>query len=88
MKTFSLQTTYRKGALIAAYVYLPRQAGDKSKRVEEPVEGLLVDYTDDGRPIGIEVRSPGIVSISDVERVLKGLGFTPTPEELAPLRAA
>jgi hypothetical protein len=88
MQTFSVQVTYRKGKLFAAYVYLPRQPGDRSKRVEEPVPGLLVDYTADGRPIGIELPSPSAVSVSDVERVLKGLGFSPTPEELAPLRAA
>ncbi len=88
MKTFSVQTTYRKGVLIAAYVYLPRRPGDKSKRVEEPVQGLLVDYTEDGRPMGIELPSPGSVSLSDVERVLRGLGFAPTAEELAPLQAA
>lgn len=88
MKTFSVQATYRKGKLFAAYVYLPRKPGDRSKRVEEPLPGLLVDYTADGRPIGIELPSPAAVSISDVERVLRELGFTPTPEELAPLRAA
>jgi uncharacterized protein YuzE len=89
MKALSLQVTYRKGKPIAAYLYLPRQPGDKADSTKEPVEGLLVDYAGDGRPIGIEIRSPGYVSIEQINQVLDDLGIGRIPaEELGPLRAA
>lgn len=89
MKTPSLQVTYRKGKPIAAYLYLPRRPGDKAKRTTEPVEGLLVDYAADGRPIGLEIRSPGYVTVEQVNDVLEQLGLDRiTAEELAPLQAA
>lgn len=89
MKTLSLQVTYRKGKPIAAYLYLPRRTGDKAKSTREPVEGLLVDYAADGRPIGLEIRSPGYVTVDQVNDVLDHLGLGRiAPEELAPLQAA
>lgn len=69
--------------------YLPCRAGDKAKSTGEPIEGLLVDYAADGRPIGIEIRSPGHVSVDQVNQVLGQIGMEPIqPEELAPLQAA
>ena len=89
MKTLELQVTYRKGRPIAAYLYLPRRAGDKAKSTKEPIEGLLVDYAADGRPIGIEIRSPGHVSVDQVNQILEQIGLEPIqPEELSPLQAA
>ncbi len=52
-----LEVTYRKGRPIAAYYYLPRQDGDRSTRTERVDGGLIVDYTADGRAIGIEITS-------------------------------
>lgn len=89
MKTPSLQVTYRKGKPIAAYLYLPRRSGDRAKRTTEPIEGLLVDYAADGRPIGLEIRSPGYVTVEQINDVLDQLGLGRIKaEELAPLQAA
>jgi hypothetical protein len=89
MRALSLQVTYRKGKPMAAYIYLPRQPGDKAKRTVEPTPGLLVDYAADGRPIGIEIRSPGHVAVEQIQQLLTDLGLSPISDtDLAPLQAA
>lgn len=89
MTTLSLQVTYRKGEPFAAYLYLPRNPGQKSARIEEVGPDLLIDYAADGTPIGIEIVSPGYVSVEEILGVFDRLGLgRPSPAELAPLRAA
>lgn len=89
MKKSYLEVTYRKGRPLAAYYYLPRQAADKSVRTERAEFGLLVDYAEDGRPIGIEITSPSLVDLSRLNLLLNRLGCEPaTREDLAPLAAA
>ena len=89
MNTFFLQVTYRHGEPFAAYIYLERSPGLKSARTEEVAPELLVDYAPDGSPIGIEIVSPGYVSLDDIYALFDKLGLTrPDPSELAPLKAA
>ena len=89
MKTISLQVTYRKGKPFAAYIYLSNQPGQKSVRTKTVTEDLLIDYAKDGTPLGIEIVSPGIVSIDEINRVFDDLGLGRLgPEELEPLKAA
>jgi hypothetical protein len=84
-----LEITYRKGRPLAAYLYLPRKAGDKSARAEPHGHGYLVDWTDDGRPIGIEMPSPSLVTLAGLNDVLAKLRLGPLdPEEVSPLVAA
>jgi hypothetical protein len=84
-----LEITFRRGKPLAAYLYLPRRADDRSARVEELAPGYLVDRAADGRPIGIELASPGRVTLEDLNRVLAALGLVPlTAEDAAPLVAA
>ncbi len=84
-----LEITYRNGKPLAAYLYLPRQEGDKSVRVEAHGRGYLVDWTDDGRPIGIEMPSPSQVTLNGLNDVLAQLQLAPlAPEEASPLLAA
>jgi uncharacterized protein YuzE len=52
-----LEITYRKGRPFAAYLYLPRQSADRSARTEQCEGGVLIDFTEDGRPIGLEITS-------------------------------
>ncbi|MEQ8766417.1 MAG: DUF2283 domain-containing protein [Planctomycetota bacterium] len=59
MKHTYLEVTFRKGKALAAYYYLPRDSKDRSVRTEAVGSGLLVDYSEDDRPIGIEITSPG-----------------------------
>ena len=89
MNAISLQVTYRKGRPFAAYIYLNRRPGDTSARTEQITEDLLVDYADDGRPLGIEIVTPEAVPTEEILRVFDKLGLGRPPEaELAPLRAA
>jgi hypothetical protein len=84
-----LEVTYRRGKPLAAYLYLPRRAGDTSARIEPHGPGYLVDRAEDGRPIGIELPSPSLVTVEGLNRVLDELGLEPvSPEELAPVGAA
>ncbi len=83
-----LEVTYRNGRPLAAYLYLPRQTGDRSVQVEQR-GSFLVDWTEDGRPIGIEMPSPSRVTLSDLNHVLGTHGLTPVAaEELSPPLAA
>jgi len=89
MKSSYLEVTFRRGRPLAAYLYLPRASGDKSDHVEQAGSGLLVDYTADGKPIGIEITAPARVGIAELNRVLAALHAPAvTNEDIAPLRAA
>lgn len=84
-----LEVTFRRGKPLAAYLYLPRQPGDASARVEPHGPGYLVDRAEDGRPIGIEMPSPALVTVEGLNRVLSDLNLGPVaPEDVAPVVAA
>lgn len=89
MKHSYLEVTYRKGRPVAAYYYLPRRDGDRSHRTERVEGGLLVDYSSDGRAIGIEISSPSRLDLAGLNAVLARCGQQPVrPEDVAPLLAA
>ena len=89
MKQRYLEITYRAGKPLAAYLYLPRRSDDRSARVEAHGPSYLVDWTEDGRPIGIEMPSPALVTLDGLNQVLTELHLEPAaPGELAPLVAA
>jgi uncharacterized protein YuzE len=89
MKQPYLEVTYRRGRPLAAYYYLPRQDGDTSVRTERLDGGLLVDFSADGRPIGIEISSPSRLDLQALNKALMRLGQQPArPEDMAPLVAA
>jgi hypothetical protein len=89
MKWPYLEVTFRHGRPLAAYLYLPRLSGDKSRRTEQAGAGLIVDYTESGKPIGAEITAPGHVSIAELNRVLARLDVPLlTDEDVAPLKAA
>lgn len=84
-----LEVTFRHGRPLAAYLYLPRRAGDKSARTEEAGDGILIDRAEDGRPIGIEIVSPSSVTLDSLNAALRRLKQEPaTIAELSPLLAA
>jgi hypothetical protein len=83
-----LEITYRKGKPLAAYLYLDRRPGDRSIRTER--HGTwVVDFSPDGRPIGIEFTMIGAVDLTSINRILTAAHC---PEvslaDLAPLEAA
>lgn len=89
MKHAYLEVTYRKGRPLAAYYYLPRHDGDRSARTERVDGGLLVDFADDGRAIGIEITSPSRLDLSALNALLVRLGHEGVrAEDFSPLVAA
>jgi uncharacterized protein YuzE len=68
MRSSYLEVTFRRGRPLAAYLYLPRTPGDKSDHVEQAGAGLLVDYTADGKPIGIEITAPAQVDVAELNQ--------------------
>lgn len=89
MKSSYLEVTFRHGRPLAAYLYLPRKPADRSHRSERVESGLVIDFNQEGTPIGIEITAPSKVSATTLNRVLRRLGIPPvTRADLAPLRAA
>ena len=86
----SLQITYRKGRVFAAYLHLSHQTGEKSARTVASADGLLVvDYGAEGRALGVEITTPFAVSLERLNELLVELGETPLSErDYLPLRAA
>jgi uncharacterized protein YuzE len=84
-----LEVTYRQGKPLAAYLYLPREPGDKSHRTVKVEPGLLIDYAADGRAIGIEITSPSRVTLAGINEALARVNQEPlAPRDLTPLVAA
>ena len=89
MKEPYLEVTFRHGRPMAAYLYLPRGPQEKSVRTQRVEPGLVIDFAQDGRPIGIEITAPSQISLATVNEALRNLGVSPvTPDDLAPLLAA
>ena len=84
-----LEVTFHRGRALVAYLYLPRDPEEKSARTKRVEPGLVIDFTADGKPIGIEITAPGQISLAMINRVLEELGRSPvTQADLAPLLAA
>ena len=84
-----LEITYRRGKPFAAYLYLERRPGDVAAETRKIGEGLLLDLSADGRPIGIEITSPRNADIDALNRALAPFDLEPvSAEDLAPLAAA
>lgn len=89
MKEPYLEITFRRGRAFAAYYYLPRRPGQKSYRSIRVEPGMVVDLARGGKPIGIEITAPSLVSQSIFNRVLKQFGLPAAKSaDLAPLKAA
>ena len=89
MKECYLEVTYRHGRPLAAYYYLPRETGQQSVRTRRVEPGMVIDYSDDDRPIGIEITAPSKMSVAALNSVLEDLGYPGVSQaDLAPLLAA
>jgi uncharacterized protein YuzE len=83
-----LELTFRHGQAIAGYFYLPRSSRDKSYKTKRVEPGLVIDFTKSGKAIGIEILAPGKLTLSALNKVLRGLGFSPLKRaDIAPLKA-
>jgi uncharacterized protein YuzE len=89
MKDSYLEITFRHGRPIAAYYYLPREAGHKSVRTRRVEPGLVIDYASNGQALGIEITAPAQLSLPALNSVLNELGHPPATEaDFRPLIAA
>lgn len=89
MPEMYLEVTYHRGRAFAAYLYLPRRLGDKVAGSRQLEDGLVLDLSPSGTPMGIEITSPELASVALINRVLKEWGFPAmTQAELAPLKVA
>ena len=86
MKENYLEITFRKGKLLAAYLYLPRETGERSQKTVKYKNGIIVDYGKFDRPIGIEFTAPGQINIKTINEILTNLKFSEVKsEDFAPL---
>jgi len=84
-----LEVTFRRGRPIAAYLYFPRREGDRTASTRLLGSGLVVDLASDGHPLGLEITTPGSITLERVNEALAELGAdTVTREDLAPVLAA
>jgi hypothetical protein len=83
-----LEITYRQGKPFAAYLYLSRNGNEKAARTERHGR-WLVDFTSDGRAIGVEFTHVGAVDLTALNRVLaSGQQPAVSSADLVPLQAA
>lgn len=89
MKELYLEVTFRHGRPMAAYLYLPRQAGERSSSTTRVEPGMVIDFSSGGKPIGIEITAPSRISLAAINSLLGELGLPPIAKaDLAPLLAA
>jgi len=89
MRETYLEVTFHHGKPVAAYYYLSRRPGQKSYRSVPLEAGLVVDFARGGKPIGIEITAPGLISSAALNRVLRKFGQPLVKSaDLQPLRAA
>ena len=83
-----LEITYRGGKPFAAYLYLDRKPGDTAARTERHGQ-WLVDFTADGRAIGVEFTQVGHLDLDELNAVLAAAKQPKLSAfDLAPLEAA
>lgn len=88
MSHVDLRISYRDGRPRVGYLYLsdPKEKSEHSMRVEP---GMVLDINKEGRLIGIEFLAPTMVTLDQINAVLKEYGIQPLREsELKPLLAA
>ena len=89
MKEPYLEVTFRHGRPLAAYYYLSRRPGDKIHHTQRVGHGIIIDYTADGTPLGLELTAPTVLTLAAINEVLAQLGQPPAAaEDFAPLAAA
>ena len=80
--------TFMEGRPIGAYLYLPAEKRAAVARTEDR-EDLLIDFAEDGSPIGVEIIWFGPERPGRLNLLLEEIDVPPlTPEELQPLQVA
>ena len=83
------QVLLLKGDDFVAYFYLARRPGQSVARTERVEPGLVVDFDEQDKPLGIEITAPSQLTLETFNRLLKRLGQDPVQEaDFSPLKAA
>jgi hypothetical protein len=86
MREYSLEVSYRRGRVIAAYLDVLRRKGQKSYRTIQAEPGLVIDLNRRGRPTGVEILYPSKLTLRRLNCVLRELGLpTVKRADIAPL---
>ena len=90
MKQIRLRVTYRDdGSPFAAYLHLPSKPNEKRAKCRRVEPGMILDINKEGKLIGVELTSPLLVTLDDINNVLDQYGMDPIKEStLKPLLAA
>ena len=90
MKQIHLRVTYRDdGSPFAAYLHLPSEPNEKRAKCRRVEPAMILDINKDGKLIGVELTAPTLVTLDDVNTVLREYGVAPIKEAtLKPLLAA
>ena len=90
MKQIHLRVTYRDdGSPFAAYLHLPSKPNEKRAKCRRVEPGMILDINKEGKLIGVELTAPSLVTLGDINKVLKEYGLEPIKEAtLKPLLAA
>lgn len=84
-----LRVTYQDGRPEIAYLFLPREPGEKSADSERIEPEMVLDFNANGKLIGIEILDPNEVTMDAINEVVRKHGLAPlTQKELAPIVAA
>ena len=84
-----LEVTFRHGRPLAAYYHLPRDHDAKRVRTRRAEPGFVIDVSESGQPLGIEITAPSQVTLESFNALLGELGVGLIGEaEFAPLHAA
>ncbi len=90
MKQIHLRVTYRDdGSPFAAYLHLPSKPNEKRAKCRRVEPGMILDINKEGKLIGVELTAPRLVTLNDINQVLKEYGVEPIKKAaLKPLLAA
>jgi len=89
MRDAYLEITYRRGRPLAAYYHLPATGPREVERTRKASGGLVVDFDQDGRALGVEIPAPTAVTLDGFNALLCELNRAPiSADEFAPLHAA
>jgi hypothetical protein len=81
-----LTTTYRDGRLLAAYLHLQKRSGTPVSRSKREPNGVVVDFSADGEPLGLEFIAPSKLSLAGVNDILQAVGqAAASADELWPI---
>jgi hypothetical protein len=77
-----LEVSFRDGRMFVAYLHLGRTHAQKSVRMVQVDDGLMViDYNAEDVPLGIEILAPWAVSRERLNTLLSQLGQPPLSDQ-------